>query len=210
MNRPSHLLVALAATTFSTAGLAQKPNLGSYVGTATILYTEGSGKSQSQTRATVKVTIPVTDSSATGTIAEVNDVDKPSATASVTELTTTKEETSRGADGKFAKLSCKLSKPVDIPMNAQGTLSLDQRKKTYTVFIAMVGLKQATLDCVHSQSGAHKRQTGVALALGTNDPSMEPVGLPYTDPARLVAKHKLTVAGGGTTIEQEWVFQLQR
>jgi hypothetical protein len=208
----AHFLLALgvlAQALPSSVALAQKPNLGSYVGTATILSTETSGKNRSQTRATVKVTIPVTNAGGSGTSAEVDDVDKPSATASITELTSTREETSRGADGKFATESCKLSKPVDLPMNVQGSLSLDHRKKTYTVFIAMVGLKQFPVDCVHSQSGAHKKQVGAAFALGTHDPSQAPVSLPYTDPARLVAKHKLVV-GGTTTIEQEWVFQLQR
>ena len=209
----AHLLLALGvlAQAFlpGDAG-AQKPNLGSYVGTATILSTEINGKNRTLTRATVKVTIPVTNAGSSGTTAEVDDIDKPSAMASITELTSTREENSRGSDGKFATESCKLSKPVDIPMNAQGSLSLDHRKKTYTVFIAMVGLKQFALDCVHSQSGAHKKQSAAALALGTHDPSNEPVNLPYTDPARLVAKHKLVVAGGTTTVEQEWVFQLQR
>jgi len=207
------LLIALgvlAQGLLPADAIAQGPNLGSYVGTATILSTEASGKSRSQTRATVKVTIPVAKADTGGTIAEVDDIDKPSARASITELATTREETSRGADGKFATESCKLSKPVDIPMNAQGSLSLDHRKKTYTVFIAMVGLKSFPLDCVHSQSGAHKKQTSASFALGTHDPSQAPVNLPYTDPARLVAKHKLVAAGGATTIEQEWVFQLQR
>lgn len=204
----THLVLSLTAlAVLSGDALAQKPNLGAYVGTATITTTEASGKTRRQSQATVRITVPVT-STGSSTMAEVDDVDKPSATATITELTLSREETSRGADGKFAKISCKLSKPAEIPMNASGNISIDSRAKTYTIYIAFAALKQVTVDCVHSQSGAHKRQDGAALAIATHDPSGVPKGLPYTDPAKLVAKHKLVL--GDTTLEQSWDFQLKR
>ena len=210
MKTSTLLLAALAPVILPAGAVAQK--LGTYAGTATIHATEVSGKSRREYTGKVTINVPVT-STGGSTMAEVDDVDKPSATATITEFTSSKEETSKGADGKYATLSCKLARPTEIPLNSQGSITIDTRAKTYTVFIAMVGLKQIPLDCVHSQSGAHKRQEGIGLSIATHDPSSTPKALAYTDPARLAAKHKLTINGSGgatTTLEQEWDFQLRR
>lgn len=205
-------LVCLAALTLFPVAASAQAGKGSYVGTATIQSSEVNGKNRRELRAIVKIALPVT-STGGSTMAEVDDVDKPSATATITELTIAREESSRGTDGKFATLNCKLSRPVEMPLNAQGAISVDTSPSTYTVTIAMVGLKDVPLDCVHSQSGAHKRQESVSIAIATHDPSAEPKGLPYSDPAKLAAKHKLTIKGGGgetISLDQEWDFQLKR
>jgi hypothetical protein len=205
-------LVCLAALALFPVAASAQTGKGSYAGTATIQSTEVSGKNSRQLRATVKVALPVT-STGGSIMAEVDDIDKPSATATITELSIAREESSRGTDGKFATLSCKLSRAVEMPLNAQGAITVDTRAKTYTVTIAMVGLKQVPLDCVHSQSGAHKRQEGVSIAIATHDPSAQPTGLTYSDPAKLAAKHKLTIKGSGgetSSLDQEWDFQLKR
>lgn len=98
-------------------------------------------------------------------------------------------------------------------MNAQGSLELNHRKKTYFAFVAFVGMKQIPLDCTHSGSGAYKTKVAPGLAFGTGHPGAHPrVELPFTDPARLLASHQFVpppgLGDGKGPIDQKWEIRL--
>jgi hypothetical protein len=203
--------VAIALGALSFTAQAQKPGSkhGAYVGTATIAYSEPNKYLGGSYKATVKIAIPMTEAAR----AEIDDVDKPSAMATITELNTWGEAKAPDSGGRIGKWSCKLAAPVDVPMNAQGSLELDSRKKTYAMFIALVSTKEIPLTCTHNHSGAHKKMSGVGLFLATYDlygggPRTE---LPYADSARLAGKISLTgpaLKEKYSPIVQEWDLKL--
>jgi hypothetical protein len=204
----------------SAAGLACSPiaahaqagKHGAYVGTAKIAYKEGEPPNPLEIRGEVKITIPLTSASARSAMADL-DVSPAQATMRVTHFETA-QRFPPDASGKIHSISCKLAAPAEIPMMAQGTMDLDYRKKTYSMFIALLGMKDVTLDCMHSAAGPSKRQQGVAVSLGTHEAGLAFAGLPYADPARLAAKHTM-VAGPQmkdkrVTVQQEWDLSLKR
>jgi hypothetical protein len=97
---------------------------------------------------------------------------------------------------------------------AQGTLNLVPRKKNYWMYIALIATKPVKLDCVHSRSGAFKKDHLVGMAMGTHEVGMAETVLPYADPARLAAKHSMVPGPGmksnAAKVEQEWDLQLKR
>lgn len=211
--RPMRIVVMASAVGLASwAPLlhAQAGKHGAYAGTAKITYSEGTPPNHVLYRGEVKITIPLTSA----TMGELDDVDKPSATARITHIETSQRDTAPDSGGKINTVTCKLAAPVEVPLMTQGTLNLTPRKKTYWMYIALVATKPVKVDCVHSRSGAHKRDHLVGMAMGTHEVGLDYQGLPYADPARLAAKHSMVPGPGmkskDAKVEQEWDLQLRR
>ena len=193
---------------------AQKSKHGTCVGTATVSYAETEGVSKTEIKGEVKIAIPLTSRDANRANAELDDTGKPSATARITHYEYSSRTTSPDSSGKLSSWTCKLAAPIEVPMMAQGVLDIDYRKKTYTLSISLLAMKQLPVQCVNSRSGPYKENRGASLFLGTHPPGPPPAkGLPFTDPATLAASYKLLptgeMAGRFSPIEQTWSFQLQ-
>jgi|KBSSwiStaDraftv2_1062776.scaffolds.fasta_scaffold435630_2 hypothetical protein len=202
-------IVVMAAACAATAGLAQDGKLGAYKGVVSIAGSEIEKHGKIDYKATIKVNLPVTDRSGDLTRAEAGDVEKPSAMATVTSFELEARNASPDSDGKITSWKCSLAAPTDVPMNAQGALDVDHRKKKYSMFVALVGMKAVAMKCVNSRSGAYKDSKQVGFFFGTNPPeAMGSVELPYADPARLVAKHRMTPPGH--VVDMEWELQLTK
>jgi len=206
---------ALACVCCAGAAHAQSGKLGAYTGTVNIFGTETGKQTTVTFRASVKIGIPVESNSKTGTRAEVDDVDKPSALASILQWDVAGKNTSADSDGKFTSWTCKLAAPVDVPMNASGALNVDTRAKTHSMFVALVSTKPVALTCINSRSGAYKENGPVSLFFGTSEPDVLPwKELPYSDAAHLAAKYKLVpvsqMKGRYGPADLEWDLQLKR
>ena len=198
------LVSALFLGTFACASIAQD-KYGAYAGTVTVTWTEQGKLSTSKISGTVKISIPIEDKDAKR--AEVGDVDKPSATLTITEWETTGKDSSPDSGGKINTFGCSLAAPTTVPANAQGALEFDHAKKTDWMAVTLVGLKPVPLNCKHSRSGAYKKTESPGLFMGTSVPG-EIKELPYKDPAQIVARYKLdvshTMKGGTGSIDQAW------
>jgi len=189
---------------------AQGSKFGTYEGTVQVQGAEIGKLTQHRYRYTVKIKMPLTDRSSSSAMAEVGDIDKPSATALIQQWDTFQTGSSPESDGKISTVTCTLAAPVEVPMNAQGVLNVNYSAKTHSMFIGLAGMKEVPMNCTHSRSGAHKRNTSVGGAFGTNLPQAIPwTELPYTDAGRLTAKHKLVVKPGHEQ-NQEWDLRLQK
>lgn len=207
--------VAVACAGITGAACAQGGKLGAYTGVVSVSGSEILGAhSKIDFRATVKVSLPVESRDEGSTSVEVNDVDKPSATATITQWELEARNGSPDSDGKITSWKCSLVAPTDVPMNASGALSLDHRTKKYAMFVALVSLKPIPLKCVNSRSGAYKETRSVSLFFGTSEPDLMPANaLPYADPARLAAKYKFvpgSAKGRYGPIDMEWDLRLGR
>jgi hypothetical protein len=216
-NRALHVLGAAAAigcASFTPPLYAQPGKLGTYVGTATVSFSETGKETRADYRGVVKIAIPLTSAGSGSAMAELSDIDKPSAMARITHLESSWKGTAPESDGKTSSWSCKLAAPTEVPMNAQGTLNIDYKRKTHSLFIALVSTKPVPLDCVHSRSGPYKKREMVSLVIGTNEPGDAWKELPFADPSRLAAKFQLVpgaqMKGRYSPIDQAWDFQLQR
>ena len=121
-------------------------------------------------------------------------------------------DTSADSGGQFNTLACSLPGPVDIPMSATGVLNVDLKKKTHAFSLALVPTQQLTFNCTHSRSGPGKRKMGITLTMGTAAPGMHyQAQLPFTDPARLAAKHSFVPPGANKDLQgpivQAWDFK---
>jgi len=211
----STVVGALVCEGFTSSGFAQGGKLGAYTGTASISGSEIGKNQKVDFAAKVKISIPVESVKEGNIRAEAEDIDKPSAIATVTKWEMEGKASSPGADGKIMTWKCSLAAPVDVPMNAQGSLDLDAGTKKYTMYIALVPLKQFPVKCVNSQSGAYKDNKGLGLFFGTSEPELIPANAqPYTDPARIAAKYKLVPAasmkGQYGPVDMEWDLRLQK
>lgn len=203
-------VMVMAFACAATAALAQDGKLGAYKGVVSVSGSEIGKHGKVDYKATVKVSLPVADRSEGATRAEAGDVEKPSAMATITQYELEARNASPDSDGKITSWKCSLVAPTDVPMNASGALDIDHRTKKYAMFVALVGMKPVPLKCVNSRSGAYKDSKPVGLFFGTNPPElMGSVELPYKDPARLVAKHRMTPQGHGP-VDMEWELQLTK
>jgi hypothetical protein len=209
------LAAALLLAGFAGAAQAQAGKRGTYAGTVAVSGTETEKHGTVNYRATIKVSLPLTEGDERSARAEVDDVDKPSAMATITQWDVAKRNASPDSDGKITSWKCSLAKPTEVPMNGSGALNVDYRKKTHSMFVALVSTKQIPLDCVNSRSGPYKTQVAVGLFFGTNEPDVLPwKELPFADAARLAAKHVLVpvsnMKGRNAPQEQEWDLRLSR
>jgi len=212
--RALRITFVVGCAAFAPALHAQPGKLGTYVGTATVSFSEMGKETRADYRGVVKIAIPLTSAGSGSAMAELSDIDKPSATAQITHLESSWKGTVPESDGKTSSWSCKLAAPTEVPMNAQGTLNIDYKRKTHSLFIALVSTKPVPLNCVSSRSGPYKKRELVSLVIGTNEPGDAWKELPFADPARLAAKFQLVpgaqMKGRYSPIDQSWDFQLQR
>lgn len=215
MNKfPTLVLAAVACIGIAHAVRAQTSKLGVYTGTVAVSGTE-LGQENVTFSANVKISLPLTSGDKASAIAELDDVDKPSASATISQWDLAGRNASPDSDGKVTSWTCKLAAPTEVPMNASGTLNLDYRAKTHSMFIALVALKPIPLNCVNSRSGPYKKAQSVSLFFGTNEPDAQPwKALPFNDAARLTATHKLVPAnsmkGRNGPLDQTWDLRLVR
>lgn len=212
--------LALALAAVSCAGItgaaqAQSGKLGAYAGTVVLSGTELGGQRKVNFRASVKINLPLTSSGKNSAMAELSDVDKPSATAVISQWDLTDRNASADSDGKITSWTCSLAAPTEVPMNGQGTLNLDYRANKHSMFIALVSTRPIPLKCVNSRSGPYKKEELVSLFFGTSEPDVLPwKELPFADPARLTANYKLVpvsqMKGRYGPVEQEWDLKLTR
>ena len=206
---------AVACVVIAGPAHAQSGKLGAYTGTVTVSGSEIEKHSKTDFRATIKVSLPVASLKESATRAEVDDVDKPSATATITQWELEARNASPDSDGKITSWKCSLAAPTDVPMNASGALDVSHRTKKYSMFVALVSTKPIPLQCVNSRSGPYKNTKAVSLFFGTSEPDLMPANaLPYTDPARLTAKSKLVPAssmkGRYGPVDMEWDLRLAK
>ena len=213
MERIAFVAAAIAAFAILPGGAHAQGKLGTYTGVVSVSGSEIAKNSKTDFRATVKVSLPVESRSESSTHAEANDVDKPSAMATITQWDLEARNASPDSDGKITSWKCSLAAPVDVPMNASGALDLDHRKKTHAMFVALVSTKPVPMKCVNSRSGPYKTSHPVGLFFGTSEPDLMPANAqPYADIARLAARHKLVPAsamkGRYSPVEMEWDLTL--
>lgn len=193
---------------------AESGKLGIYSGTVTMSGTE-IGQDHVTFRASVKVSLPLTGGDKSSATAEVGDIDKPSATATIQQWDLVGKNASADSDGKVTSWTCALAAPAEVPMNAQGMLNVNYRAKTHSMFVALVSTKPIPLNCTNSRSGPYKKDQYVSLFFGTNEPDVQPwKKLPFADAARLTAKYKLVpvshMKGRNGPLDQEWDLKLTR
>ena len=185
--------LALAVVAMGFVGIpdeaqAKSSKLGVYTGTVAVSGTITENRGKETYHADVKISLPLTDSNDSSAMAEISDVDKPSATALITQWEVAGKETVPDQrDGKLDSWHCSIAAPTEVPMNASGVLNLDYRARTHSMSIALVALKTIPLKCMHTRTGAYKENKVVSLVIGTTvmgDPFKE---LPFADPARLTA-----------------------
>jgi hypothetical protein len=209
--------LALTVVTLACVGItdaqAQSGKLGVYTGTVAVSGTMTENRGKETYHADVKISLPLTDRDDSSAMAEMGDVDKPSATATITQWEVVGKETVPDQrDGKLDSWHCSIAGPIEVPMNASGVLNLDYRAKTHSMSIALVALKTIPLKCAHSRTGPYKENKTVSLVIGTTvmgEPFKE---LPFADPARLTATYKLVPpAGTGFgPIDMVWDLRLTR
>ena len=193
--------------------LAQTGKLGAYSGTITVSGTEVSP--QVTYRATVKVTLPVTERDARSITADFLTEDAPHASVLLSQWDSSFKEKSADSDGKFSSWTCSLAAPVEIPMKPTGILNVDLEKKNPELSLTLLSTQEVAFNCVHSRSGPYKKKQGVALYIGTGAPGAQgATPLPLSDPSRLTAKYTLMPSaqtkGRYGPIVQEWDFRLTR
>jgi hypothetical protein len=209
------LVAAIACTIIATPAQAQGSKLGTYSGTVVVSGTEIGKFSKTTYSARIEITLPLTTGDARSAMAEIGDVDKPSAKGTITQWDLEARNSGPDSDGKITSWTCKLAAAVTVPMNASGVLNVDFSAKKYSMFVALAGLKPIALNCVNSRSGAYKDSKAVGLAFGTNPPDVLPYKeLPFADPMRLAAKYTLepigAMKGRAGPLVQEWDFKLTR
>ena len=204
----------VAAAVHAGSASAQAGKLGAYEGTVTVSGTEVGTYTQGTYKASLTVRLPLMEVSKSAAHAEVGDVDKPSATATITQWDTAGRNSSPDSDGKISSWTCKLAAPTEVPMNGSGVLDVDYRARTHAVFVAYVATRPVPFNCVSSRSGPYRKAEPVSLFFGTNEPDGEWKALPYADPARLSARHTLVpvsqMKGRNGPQEQTWDLQLVR
>jgi hypothetical protein len=192
---------------------ATSSKLGVYAGTVAVSGTLMENGDKETYHADVKINLPITNGNDRDAMIEVNDVDKPSATALVTQWEVVgKETTPDERDGKIDSWHCSIAAPTEVPMNASGVLNLDYRAKTQSISIALVATKTIPLKCSHSRRGAYKKDVVVSLMIGTTVMGGTFKELPFADPARLKAAYKLVPPAETNfgPIDMVWDFRLVR
>jgi hypothetical protein len=206
------ILIVMAGAAISGAAQAQSSKLGVYTGTVLVSGTE-LGQDHVTFSASVKISLPLTSGNKGSAMAEVSDIDKPSAFATISQWDLVGKNASADSDGRITSWTCSLVVPTEVPMNAGGTLNLDYRAKTHSMFIALVALKPIPLKCVNSRSGPYKKDQIVSLFFGTSEPDVLPwKELPFSDPANLRASYRLVPVSGmkgrNGPLEQKWDLRL--
>jgi hypothetical protein len=211
-------VLALAVVAMGCIGMpdvaqAKSGKFGVYTGTVSVSGTRMENRGKETYHADVKISLPLTDGNDRSAMIEVNDVDKPSATALITQWEVVGKETVPDQrDGKLDSWHCSIAAPTEVPMNASGVLNVDYRAKTHSMSIALVSTRTIPLKCTHTRTGPYKKDLVVSLVIGTTVMGDTFKELPFTDPARLTATYKLvppTDTNFGP-IDMVWDLRLSR
>lgn len=204
------VIAALATVCGINPAQAQTGKLGNYGGTINISGTLTDP--QVSYRASIKLSLPVTQRNASSISAEFLSGEAPNATALISQWDITHREKSAGADGKFASWTCTLANPVEIPMTPTGVLNVDLKAKKHSLSVTLLSTKEVALNCSHSTSGAYKKKQGMAFSVGTGTPGMQYLTqLPFSDSAHLSARYTLKPSSPAEAfgpIVQEWDLRL--
>ncbi|OIQ91865.1 hypothetical protein GALL_262360 [mine drainage metagenome] len=217
-SQSAYQVLVLTAVTLGCIGItddahAQSGKLGVYTGTVAVSGTMTENRGKETYHADVKISLPLTEGSSSSAMADMSDVDKPSAMALITQWDVAGKETVPDQrDGKLDSWHCSIAGPTEVPMNASGVLNVDYRAKTHSMSIALVSTRTIPLKCVHSRTGPYKKDMAVSLVIGTTvmgEPFKE---LPFADPARLAATYKLVPPAetGFGPIDMVWDLRLSR
>lgn len=194
---------------------AQSSKLGAYSGSINVSETLDRPNLRLSSRATVKVSLPVTERKKSSVSAEFLGGEAPAASVLVSRWDTFHKESSADSGGQFNTTTCSLAAPVEVAMMPTGVLNVDLPTKTHSLSLVLLSTKDLAFNCEHSRSGAFKKKSGIALYLGTGAPGMQTMNpLPFTDPARLSAKYTLMptpdTQGEHGPIVQEWDLRLEQ
>lgn len=207
------IAITAVAWCVSSSGVvqAQSNTLGVYSGTINVSGTEKGP--EVRYRASVKVSLPVTQRDSTSITAEFLAGEAPNATVLISQWDVSFKEQSPDSDGKFSSWTCSLAAPTEIPMTPTGVLSVDLEAKKHVLSLTLLSTKDVAFNCMHSRSGAYKKKEGVALYIGTGAPGMQNENpLPFSDAARLAANYTLRRTddpkGQYGPIIQEWDLRL--
>lgn len=190
---------------------AQSGKFGAYSGTINV---SGTGiNPQVSYRASVKVSLPVTQRDKSSATAEFLAGEAPNATVLISQWDVSFKEKSADSDGKFSSWTCSLAAPTEIPMTPTGVLNVNLKAKKHALSLTLLSTKDIAFNCMHSRSGAYKKKQGVALYIGTGAPGMHyETQLPFSDAARLNASYTLMptadTKGQYGPIIQEWDLRL--
>lgn len=200
-------VAAVAGAAIPAAVLAQPGKLGAYTGTITVSGTEVSP--QVVFRATVKVSLPVTERDSRSVTSDFLSGEAPNASVLLSQWDVSFKEKSADSDGKFSSWTCALAAPVEIAMKPTGILNVDLDKKKHELSLTLLSTQDVAFNCVHSRSGAYRKKQGVALYVGTGAPGMQGLApQSFADAARLSAKYTLMptaeTKGQYGPIVQEW------
>lgn len=209
---PKHALALALAACAGLSSAAQGSKLGVYSGTVVVSGTE-LGQENVTFGASVKISLPLTSANKNSAMAELDDVDKPSAMATITQWDVVGKDSVADSAGKISTWTCSLGAPTEVPMSGGGTLNLDYRAKTHSMFIALVARKTVPLTCVNSRTGPYKKDLVVSLFFGTNEPDVQPwKELPFKDAAQLTASYRLVpvsqMKGRNGPLDQKWDLRL--
>lgn len=192
---------------------AQSGKFGAYAGTINVSGTAIDPRGSY--RASVKVSLPVTQRDESSVTAEFLAGEAPAATVLISQWDVSHTQKSADSDGKFSSWTCSLAAPTEIPMTPTGVLNVDLKTKKHALSITLLSTKEVAFNCMHSRSGAYKKKEGVALYIGTGVPGMHyETQLPFSDAARLNASYTLMptadTKGQYGPIIQEWDLRLAR
>jgi len=201
------IVAVVAGAAVPAAVLAQPAKLGAYTGTINVSGTEVSP--QVVFRATVKVSLPVTERDSRSVSSDFLSGEAPNASVLLSQWDVSFKEKSAESDGKFSSWTCALAAPVEIAMKPTGILNVDLDKKKHELSLTLLSTQDVAFNCVHSRSGAYKKKQGVALYVGTGAPGMQGLApQSFADAGRLSAKYTLMptaeTRGQYGPIVQEW------
>ena len=203
-------VIAVAYACSTGMAQAQSSRLGSYAGTINVSGT-GSGP-QASYRASIRISLPVTQRDGSSVSAEFLAGEAPNATVLISQWDMSHKEKSADSGGQFNSWTCSLAAPAEIPMTPTGVLNADLKAKKHTLSITLLSTKDIAFNCMHSRSGAYKKKQGVTLYIGTGPPGMQDATpLPFSDAARLIAKYTLMPTAATREhgpIMQEWDLRL--
>lgn len=209
-------LVACMMSIFvAHAAFAQVGKHGAYSGKIAVTHSEKTRLENMTLQGEVKLSFPVTSRSATAMEADLLDGASAKATMLVTQYDTFQTASGPDSGGQINTTTCKLAQPIEVPLMVQGMFSVNLSKKMYTFSLALLSQKEVPMNCVHSRSGAMKRNKGFTLGVGTHEPGPPPdKGVAFKDVGLLAASFTMpqgpAMKGQGVLpVVQAWEFKLQ-
>ena len=185
------IAITAVACAFSSGFVqAQSSKFGAYSGTINV-----SGTAIDPLvsyRASVKVSLPVTQRDNSSVNAEFLGGEAPDATVSISQWDESFKERFASSDGKFDSWTCSLAAPVELFMTPMGVLFVDLKAKTHALSLSLSSSKEVAFNCMSSRTGAYKKMEAPSLYIGTGTPGMQSeTQLPFSDAAHLTAKYTL-------------------